>query len=106
MSKTAEKKESPTNIAENSKDGFLQRRRWPYMDRKLIKKVRKIKKAGIKRAIKTWRRSATIISEWIGVDFLVHNGKKHIPVQVTEIMVGKKLGEFAPTRTFKGHGSN
>lgn len=75
----------------------------PFVDEKLMKKVRAMLESGEKKMIKTWSRSSTIIPEFIGLTFAVHNGKKFIPVYVTENMVGHKLGEFAPTRTFKGH---
>lgn len=75
----------------------------PYVDEKLLKKVQKMVISGEKRPIKTWARNSTIIPEMIGLTFAVHNGKKHIPVYVTENMVGHKLGEFAHTRFFRGH---
>ncbi len=74
----------------------------PYVDPKLYIKVLKAKEKGEK-TIKTWSRRSTIIPEMVGLTFLVHNGKGHVPVYVTEQMVNHKLGEFAPTRTFKGH---
>ncbi|NWF52219.1 MAG: 30S ribosomal protein S19 [Nitrospirae bacterium] len=75
----------------------------PFVDKKLTKKVRMMMETGEKKIIKTWSRRSTIVPEFIGYTFAVHNGKKFIPVYVTENMVGHKLGEFAPTRTFKGH---
>ncbi len=75
----------------------------PYVDEKLIKKVQKLK-AGDKTVIKTWARASTITPEMVGFTFGVHNGKIHIPVFVSEDMVGHKLGEFAPTRKFVKHG--
>lgn len=75
----------------------------PYVDKKLLKKVNAMNETGDKKPIKTWSRASTITPEMIGHTFLVHNGRKHIPVYVTQEMVGHKLGEFAPTRTFKGH---
>jgi small subunit ribosomal protein S19 len=75
----------------------------PYLDEKLIRKVQKMEVAGEKKIIKTWARNSTIVPEMIGFTFAVHNGIKHIPVYVTENMVGHKLGEFAHTRTFRGH---
>lgn len=74
-----------------------------YVDPKLLEKVRKAEASGSKGVIKTWSRRSTITPELIGHTFAVHNGKKFIPVFVTENMVGHKLGEFAPTRTFYGH---
>jgi small subunit ribosomal protein S19 len=71
-----------------------------------MKKVETMEKSGKKSVIKTWSRRSTIIPEMIGHTFAVHNGNKFIPVYVTENMVGHKLGEFAPTRTFKGHSGN
>jgi small subunit ribosomal protein S19 len=75
----------------------------PYFEPKLMKKVQASISAGDKKLIKTWSRRSTIIPEFIGFTFAVHNGKKFIPVYVTENMVGHKLGEFSPTRTFRGH---
>jgi small subunit ribosomal protein S19 len=75
----------------------------PFVDEKLMKKVNQMIEGGDKKIIKTWSRRSTIIPEFIGFTFAVHNGKKFIPVYVTENMVGHKLGEFSPTRTFKGH---
>jgi small subunit ribosomal protein S19 len=76
----------------------------PYVDPKLYLKVEKLDAKGVKEPIKTWARSCTIIPEFVGHTFMVHNGKNHIKCFVTEEMVGHKLGEFAPTRTFRGHG--
>ncbi|MCA9247072.1 MAG: 30S ribosomal protein S19 [Planctomycetales bacterium] len=76
----------------------------PYVDLKLYAKVEKLEANGIKEPIKTWARRSTIIPEFVGHTFMVHNGKAHLKVFVTEDMVGHKLGEFAPTRTFRGHG--
>lgn len=75
----------------------------PFVDEKLSKKVIALNNANDKRVIKTWSRRSTIVPEFIGHTFAVHNGKKFIPVYVTENMVGHKLGEFSPTRTFKSH---
>ena len=75
----------------------------PFVDEKLMKKVRQTLESGEKKIIKTWSRRSTIIPEFIGITFAVHNGRKFIPMYVTENMVGHKLGEFSPTRTFKGH---
>ena len=76
----------------------------PYVDEKLYRKTQKLEESGRKDAIKTWARACTIVPEFVGVTFMVHNGKQHLKVHVTEDMVGHKLGEFAPTRTFRGHG--
>ncbi|MBX3451273.1 MAG: 30S ribosomal protein S19 [Planctomycetaceae bacterium] len=75
----------------------------PYVDAKLLKKIERLDTARRKEPIKTWARRSTIAPEFVGHTFLVHNGKAHINVYVTEEMVGHKLGEFSPTRTFKGH---
>lgn len=75
----------------------------PFVDEKLMKKVQGSIASGEKKLIKTWSRRSMILPEFIGYTFAVHNGKKFIPVYVTENMVGHKLGEFSPTRTFKGH---
>jgi small subunit ribosomal protein S19 len=76
----------------------------PYVDLKLYLKVEKQEQAGIKEPIKTWARACTVVPEFVGYTFMVHNGKAHLKVLVTEEMVGHKLGEFSPTRTFRGHG--
>lgn len=81
-------------------------KKWPYVDEKLLKKVMKLNEEGKKTVIKTWSRACTIIPEFVGHTFGVHNGRMHIPVFATEDMVGHKLGEFSPTRTFKGHSGN
>ncbi len=75
----------------------------PYVSPSLMKKVAQMAESGVKKPIKTWSRNSTIYPEFIGFTFAVHNGKKHVPVYVTADMVGHKLGEFSPTRTFKGH---
>ena len=75
----------------------------PYVQPVLLKRVKEMNEAGEKRVLKTWSRSSTIFPEFVGHTFAVHDGRKHVPVYVTEDMVGHKLGEFAPTRTFKGH---
>ena len=75
----------------------------PFIDTHLVKKVLAAQQSGDKKVIKTWSRRSTVIPECVGLTFAVHNGKKFIPVFVTENMVGHKLGEFAPTRTFHGH---
>ena len=75
----------------------------PYVFERLLKRVRALNESGKKEVIKTWSRRSTIFPEFIGHTFAVHNGKEFIPVYVTEDMVGHKLGEFVPTRTFKGH---
>ena len=77
----------------------------PYVDGKLLKKVEALNASGRKDSIKTWARASMIPPQFVGHTFLVHNGKSHIPVYVTEFMVGHKLGEFAQTRTFRGHGA-
>lgn len=76
----------------------------PYIDPKLLAKVMKAQSTGTKAPIKTWARDCSIPPEFVGVTFLVHNGKIHKEVFVSEGMVGHKLGEFSPTRTFRGHG--
>ena len=75
----------------------------PFVDGHLLKKVQKVSDSSRNEVIKTWSRRSTILPEFIGLSFAVHNGKKFIPVNVTEDMVGHKLGEFSPTRTFFGH---
>ena len=76
----------------------------PFVHEKLLKKAMNAKQKGIRTPIKTWSRASMIIPEFVGLTFAVHDGKKHIPVFVTEAMVGHRLGEFAPTRTFRQHG--
>ena len=75
----------------------------PFVDPSLIKKVEKLKDQTNKPPIKTWSRKSTIIPEFVGFSFLIHNGKKFIPIKISEEMVGHKLGEFSPTRQFSGH---
>lgn len=75
----------------------------PFVQPKLLKRVEEMNQAGEKKIVKTWSRSSTIFPDFVGHTFAVHDGRKHVPVYVTEDMVGHKLGEFAPTRTFKGH---
>jgi len=77
----------------------------PFVDDHIAKKVEKAREARESKVIKTWSRRSTIIPDMIGLTFAVHNGKKFIPVFITDNMVGHKLGEFAPTRFFKGHGA-
>ncbi len=76
----------------------------PYVDEKLMKKVQRQKDSGVNDPIKTWARACTIIPDFVSHTFMVHNGNRFLKVFVTEDMVGHKLGEFAPTRTFRGHG--
>ncbi len=75
----------------------------PFVQEVLIKRVIQMNEAGEKKVLKTWSRSSTIFPDFVGHTFAVHDGRKHVPVYVTEDMVGHKLGEFAPTRTYKGH---
>ena len=75
----------------------------PFIQEVLLKRVQELNKSGEKKVLKTWSRASTIFPEFVGHTIAVHDGRKHIPVYVTEDMVGRKLGEFAPTRTFKGH---
>ena len=75
----------------------------PYVQPVLLKRVMQMNEAGEKRVLKTWSRSSTIFPDFVGHTFAVHDGREHVPVYVTEDMVGHKLGEFAPTRTYKGH---
>ena len=75
----------------------------PFVDHHLLDKVEKARASSDKRPIKTWSRRSTVLPDFVGLTIAVHNGKQHIPVYVTENMVGHKLGEFAPTRTFRAH---
>jgi small subunit ribosomal protein S19 len=77
----------------------------PFVDEKLLKKVERLTATGKKDQIKTWARRSTVSPEFVGHTFLVHDGRRHVSVYVTEEMVGHKLGEFAPSRTFRGHGA-
>ncbi|MCD6531722.1 30S ribosomal protein S19 [bacterium] len=76
----------------------------PYVDTKLLLKIEKLNERGEKKVIKTWARDCTIIPEFVGHTIAVHNGNKFIPIYITENMIGHKLGEFAPTTIFRGHG--
>lgn len=75
----------------------------PYVHPKLLKRIDEMNKRGEKRVIKTWSRASTIFPQMVGHTIAVHDGRRHIPIYITENMVGHKLGEFAPTRTFRGH---
>ena len=75
----------------------------PFVDGYLLKKVQEVAKTGSRAAIKTWSRRSTILPQFVGLNFAVHNGKKFIPVFITEEMVGQKLGEYSPTRSYYGH---
>ncbi len=78
-------------------------RKGPYLDIKLVTKIRSMNSAGEKKVVRTWARSCTIMPEFVGHTLAVHNGNKFIPIYISENMVGHKVGEFAPTRTFRGH---
>ena len=78
----------------------------PFADEHLLKKVEKQNEAGDKKVIQTWSRRSTIFPSFVGLTIAVYNGREHVPVYVTEDMVGHKLGEFAPTRTYHGHGND
>jgi small subunit ribosomal protein S19 len=81
-------------------------RKGPFVDEHLLVKVEKANSSSDKRVIRTWSRRSTIIPEMVGLTIAVHDGRKHVPVYISESMVGHKLGEFAPTRTFRGHMSD
>ncbi|GBD15352.1 30S ribosomal protein S19 [bacterium HR26] len=78
----------------------------PYIDPKLKKKIDELNRTGERRVIRTWARDSTIFPEMVGHTVAVHDGRRHVPIFITEQMVGHKLGEFAPTRTFRGHGKD
>ena len=78
----------------------------PYVEKKLLARIEEMNKKNEKKVLKTWSRSSTIFPEMIGHTIAVHDGRKHVPVYITEDMLGHKLGEFAPTRTFRGHGAH
>ena len=77
----------------------------PYVEAKLLKKVQAMNQSGAKRMIKTWSRRSMIMPEFVGLTFAIHNGRQHVPIFVNENMVGHRLGEFAPTRIFRSHGT-
>jgi small subunit ribosomal protein S19 len=78
----------------------------PYVEDKLLRKVERMNRSGDKRPIKTWSRRSMIVPEFVGHTMAIHNGKQHVPIFITENMVGHRLGEFVPTRTFRRHGSH
>ena len=78
----------------------------PFVDKKLLAAIEKMNEANEKRVIKTWSRPSTIFPQMVGHTIAVHDGRKHVPIYIVEDMVGHKLGEFAPTRTFRGHGEH
>ncbi len=78
----------------------------PYIEASLLRKIESVGESGAHKVVKTWSRRSTILPDFVGMTFAVHNGKKFIPVFVSENMVGHKLGEFSPTRTYYGHGSD
>lgn len=78
----------------------------PYVDPSLAEKIEAMNKKGEKRAMKTWARDCTVLPDFVGHTIAVHDGRKHVPIYISEEMVGHKLGEFAPTRTFRGHGAH
>ena len=80
-------------------------RKGPFVEERLMKRVEEMNASGSKRMVRTWSRASTIFPEMVGHTIAVHDGRKHVPVYVSESMVGHKLGEFAPTRTFRGHSS-
>ena len=92
-------KRIPTRIKNMSRS----QKKGPFVDEKLFRKIQRLDEAGKKEPIKTWARACTVVPEFVGHTFMVHNGKNHVKVFVTEDMVGHKLGEFAITRTFRGH---
>lgn len=78
----------------------------PFVDASLVKKIEAVRASSDKRPVKTWSRRSTVLPEFVGLTIAVHNGKQHIPVYISENMVGHKLGEFSLTRTFKGHAAD
>jgi small subunit ribosomal protein S19 len=101
---TGQNRESPYNLfscPEYTMSRSL--KKGPYVDERLIAKVERNQRTGNREPIKTWSRDCTIVPEFVGVTFLIHNGKSFLRLYVTEDMVGHKLGEFSPTRIFKGH---
>lgn len=82
------------------------KKKGPFVDGHLLEKIRELRARGEKRVIKTWSRRSTIVPEMVGFTIAVYDGRKHVPIYISEQMVGHKLGEFAPTRTFRGHGAH
>jgi small subunit ribosomal protein S19 len=82
------------------------RKKGPYVDPKLMKKIEAMNARNEKRVVKTWARDCTIVPEMVGHTIAVHDGRRHVPIYITEEMIGHKLGEFAPTRVFRGHGAH
>ena len=78
----------------------------PYVEESLLRKVEKMTASGKKQPIKTWSRRSMVLPDFVGLTFAIHNGRQHLPIFITENMVGHRLGEFAPTRTFKAHGNS
>ncbi len=78
----------------------------PYVEESLLRKVEKMQASGKKQPIKTWSRRSMVLPDFVGLTFAIHNGRQHMPIFITENMVGHRLGEFAPTRTFKAHGNS
>ena len=78
----------------------------PFVEERLLKRVQEMNQTGEKRILKTWSRSSTIFPDFVGHTIAVHDGRKHVPVYITEDMVGHRLGEFAPTRTYRGHAAD
>ena len=76
----------------------------PYIEPKLLKKIENLNRSGERKVLKTWSRASTIFPQFVGHTIAIHDGRRHVPVYITENMVGHKLGEFVPTRTYKGHG--
>ncbi len=81
------------------------RKKGPFVDEHLAKKIRELNRSRERRVVKTWSRRSTIVPDMVGHTIAVYDGRKHVPIYITEQMVGHKLGEFSPTRTFKGHGT-
>ena len=78
----------------------------PYVEESLLRKVEKMQASGKKQPLKTWSRRSMVVPSFVGLPFAIHNGRQHMPIFITENMVGHRLGEFAPTRTFKAHGNS
>lgn len=78
----------------------------PYCEQKLLDRINEMNEKGVKKVLKTWSRRSTVFPEFVGHTLAVHDGRRHVPIYITEDMVGHKLGEFAPTRMFRGHGAH
>ena len=99
-------KEAKRLLAKGGKKVSRSLKKGPYIESRLMERILKMNKKGEKKVLKTWSRRSTIFPEMVGHTIAVHDGRKHVPIYISEDMVGHKLGEFAPTRTFRGHSAH